>query len=463
MRASDIQAIADLSGGSLGASDGSIIIEGADPVFPARCPIGEVAAVALAEIGDAARDLSIQAGGDPGNVSTSVERGAQSIISFALTKVDGAAIRRTNQSNPFVRAYRCRDDRWIYLHGGFDNLVAKLATVLAVEMSASFDEVGAAVAGWDAEELEDAVATADGCAAMIRTEEEWVEHPHGLLVSGLDTVVVNPVAESIAGWEPSQRRPLTGLRVLDLTRVLAGPACGRTLAALGADVLQITGPNTPHVPSFVIDTGQGKRRAYADFDDAADLAAVQQLALSAHVVVQGYRPGVVDRYGLDVDTLRSKGFQGIYANVSAYGPIGPFAGRAGWEQLAQATSGLAVLEGSGEGASFKPALLPAAACDYTTGYLLAGSIARQLGRGVAADIDASLCQTAALLLRAGPRRDPSHVTGIGTPETETVVSGFGRVERLTPNVTVEGLDLTWRSGPMALGSSLLTWKGWSNW
>ncbi len=463
MNKADIQAIADLAGVSLDAASGSIVIEGSDPVFPARCPIGEVAAVALAEIGDAARELSIQAGGDPGAVSTSVERGAQSIISFALTKVDGATIPRTNQSNPFVRAYRCRDDRWIYLHGGFANLVTKLAGVLGVDATATFDEVGAVVAAWEAQALEDAIAEVDGCAAMIRTEQEWADHPHGAAVGGLDPVVVNAVSEPIAGWEPSQRRPLTGLRVLDLTRVLAGPTCGKTLAALGADVLQITGPKTPHVPSFVIDTGQGKRRAWGNFDDPADLVAVQQLAASAHVIVQGYRPGVVARYGLDADSLRSSGFRGIYANVSAYGPIGPFAERAGWEQLAQSVSGIAALEGTGEGAAAKPALLPAAATDYTTGYLLAGAIARQLGRGFAANIDASLCQTAALLLRSGPRRDPAQATGIGVPETETAVSGFGQVERLTPNVAVEGLDLTWRCGPMALGSSLLTWKGWSNW
>jgi len=163
-------------------------------------------------------------------------------------------------------------------------------------------------------------------------------------------------------------------------------------------------------------------------------------------------------YGILVDEHLETGVNGIYAAVSAYGPTGPFADRAGWEQLAQATSGIALLEGGGS-----PKLLPAAACDYTTGYLMAGAITRQLGRRVAADMHASLCQTAAMLLQAGPRCDPAAATGIGEPETETVVSGFGRVERLTPNVVVEGLDLTWRCGPMALGSSLLTWKGWSNW
>ena len=426
--------------------------------------MAEVAAVALAEVGDAARELSVQAGGDPGLVETSVQKGAQSIISFALTKVYGEAIPRTNQSNPFVRHYRCADGRWVFLHGGFPTLAARLAEVLGVSTGASFDEVGAAVATWNGQDLEDAIAARHGCGAMIRTEAEWLAHPHGAAVAELDPVDVRPVAQPIEGWEPSQRRPLTGLRVLDLTRVLAGPTCGRTLAALGADVLQVTGPNTPHVPSFVVDTGQGKRRAFGDWNVPNDLTATQQLAVSAHVVVQGYRPGIVERFGLDADTLRSRGFRGIYANVSAYGPKGPFADRAGWEQLAQSISGIAALEGSGDdGATGKPAQLPAAATDYTTGYLLAGAITRQLGRGLAADLDASLCQTAALLLRAGPRHDSAAATGIGTPETETVVSGFGRVERLTPNVTVEGLDLTWRSGPMGLGTSLLTWKGWSNW
>ncbi len=459
MTPAQLQQLADLAGAGLDAASGNVHIDGHDPALPAKVPMAEVAAVALAEIGDAARNLSRQAGGDPGMVETSVERGAQSIISFALTKVDGEGTPRTNQSNPFVRHYPCGDGRWIYLHGGFPTLVGRLADVLGVAIDASFDEVAAAVGSWDGQALEDAVAERRGCAALIRTEDEWQAHPQGAAVSELDAVHVRPVAEPIAGWEPSQRRPLTGLRVLDLTRVLAGPACGRTLAALGADVLQVTGPNTPHVPSFVIDTGQGKRRAFGDFNVPNDLAAMQQLAVSAHVVVQGYRPGVVQRYGLDAETLRSQGFRGIYANVSAYGPSGPFVERAGWEQLAQSVSGIAALEGTVD----KPALLPAAACDYITGYLLAGAIARQLGSGLAADIDASLCQTARLLLLAGPRRDPADATGIGTPTTETVVSGFGRVERLTPNVTVEGLDLTWRSGPMALGSSLLTWKGWSNW
>ncbi len=141
-----------------------IVIDGTDPVLPARCPIGQVAASALAEVGDAARELSRQAGGDPGEVRTSVEKGAQSIISFAITKVDGEGIARTNQSNPFVRSYRCADGRWIFIHGGFPGLVDRLAAVLGIVSDASFDDVGTAVARWDGQALEDAVAAVDGCA-----------------------------------------------------------------------------------------------------------------------------------------------------------------------------------------------------------------------------------------------------------------------------------------------------------
>ena len=115
-RIAHLAGLVDLSASLL--SD-AVEIDGQDPALPARLPIGEVAAVALAEIGDAARELSIQAGGDPGRVTTSVERGAQSIISFAITKVNGESVPRTNQSNPLVRLHRCGDGRWIHLHGGF--------------------------------------------------------------------------------------------------------------------------------------------------------------------------------------------------------------------------------------------------------------------------------------------------------------------------------------------------------
>ncbi len=185
-------------------------------------------------------------------------------------------------------------------------------------------------------------------------------------------------------WAPSPTRPLDGLRVVDLTRVLAGPTCGRTLAAFGADVLHVSGPTVPNVPAFVIDTGHGKRQAFCEFTDPTQLAALRRVAIEADVVVQGYRPGVVARVGLDESSLRADGFGGVYATVSAFGPDGPWADRAGWEQLAQAASGLCLDPHGDE----RPTLLPCAFTDYTTGFVLAAGImeslavgARRRGRG----------------------------------------------------------------------------------
>jgi crotonobetainyl-CoA:carnitine CoA-transferase CaiB-like acyl-CoA transferase len=244
--------------------------------------------------------------------------------------------------------------------------------------------------------------------------------------------------------------------VLDLTRVLAGPTCGRTLAAFGADVLHVRGPNVPFVPAFVIDTGHGKRQAYADFTDAEQLAALREVALGADVVVQGYRPGVVARYGLDEESLRADGFSGVFGSVSAFGHDGPWADRAGWEQLAQSTSGLC-LDPLGDE---KPAMLPCAFTDYTTGFVMAAGIMEALDASLDDDrakrVDGSLCQTAAWMLRVGRRDDVGTPTGFA-PTILRSETGFGVVDHLGPCVEVDGLDVGWTRPTTPLGEGRLSW------
>ncbi len=432
---------------------GRAAIAGNDPILATPYPIGEAAAAALVEVGDAAAQLSTGAGGAPGVVTSSAIEGALATISFALTTVDGVTFPRTNWANPYVSHYRCADSRWIFLHGGFPNLQQGLATLLGLAFDASYDQVGAACGQWDAFELENAIAKQNLCGAVFRTAEQWGEEPQGQAVNGLETVVVSESASRL-DWEPTNpARPLAGLRVLDLTRVLAGPACGRTLAAFGADVLQVTGPDVPNVPAFVVDTGHGKRRAFANLTNPDQAQELRRLAMGAHVIVQGYRPGVVVRFGLDSASLRADGFCGVYASVSCFGPEGPFVGRAGWEQIAQTVSGLAV----GQGTEDVPELLPAAATDYTTGIRLAGAILRSLQARRANDLHGSLCQTAAWLQRLGPRYNAEDAAGIGAPHREEVQSGFGLIGRLGPGVQVEALDVSWHSASPSLGSSSLTW------
>ncbi len=446
---SDVQRMADLAGLGIGAKADSVVIDGYDPVLPTSFHIGEAASLALAEAADAAAGLSRQAGGTPGTVRTSAVDGACAIISFAVQRIDGEVIPRTNQSNPFVRPYRCGDGRWVYLHGGFPHLAAGLADLLGVSDDADRTTVGAAVEQWTGADLEREIGEQLLCGIMLRTHDEWLAHPQGVAVEALDTIVVHPFAKPANPFEPTDRaRPLTGLKVLDLTRVLAGPTCGRTLAAFGADVLQVTGPDVANVPAFVIDTGHGKRRAVCDLTDPSQAAALRALALEADVVVQGYRPGVIARHGLDAASLRAAGWNGVYGSISCFGTVGPFADRAGWEQLAQSVTGIALsgthLTGSGRaGRESSPALLPAAATDYTTGLLMAGRIMRLLERSEAGDIEASLCQTASWLLRIGADLDPGEAVGIGTPLTERQLGDFGVVDRLGFGAQVDGLDIGW--------------------
>jgi crotonobetainyl-CoA:carnitine CoA-transferase CaiB-like acyl-CoA transferase len=444
-------------GGWERVTSSTVEIDGVDPVLPTPWPVGEVAAVALARVGVAASRLAASAGGATGPVRVDVADAAAATIGFAVMRVDGASMTRTNAENPWVGRYRCADDRWIHLHGGFPPLAERLASLLGRDADADEAAIASAVAQWESGPLEDAVAARRGCSAIIRTEDEWRAHPQGALVDSWPVVVQRDGGVVAASrWTPSPTRPLAGLRVLDLTRVLAGPTCGRTLAAFGADVLHVRGPDVPFVPAFVIDTGHGKRQAYADFTDPGQLAALRSVALAADVVVQGYRPGVVARHGLDEASLRSDGFAGVFASVSAFGHDGPWSDRAGWEQLAQSTSGLC-LDPLGDE---KPALLPCAFTDYTTGFVLAAGIMEALGSaladGSARRVDGSLCQTAAWILRVGRDDDVGAPSGFA-PELLRSETGFGVVEHLGPCVEVDGLDIGWDRPTTPLGEGTLGW------
>ncbi len=454
MQSERIAAVADLGRLSV---DGDIEITGSDPILATPWPVGEVAAVALAHAGVAASRLARRAGGDPGSVRTDVGDAAAATIGFALMRVDGESMARTNADNPWVGRYRCADGRWIHLHGGFPPLVERLASLLDMPTDATEEAIAAVVVTWESAVLEDAVASRHGCAAIIRTEDEWRRHPQGELVHSWPTVTQHDrdVPASMR-WAPSAARALDGLRVLDLTRVLAGPTCGRTLAAFGADVLHVRGPDVPVVPAFVADTGHGKRQAYADFTDPDSLAALRRVALDADVVVQGYRPGVVARFGLDEDALRADGFGGVFGSVSAFGHQGPWSDRAGWEQLAQSTSGLC-LEPLGDA---KPTMLPCAFTDYTTGFAMAAGIMEALGAslddGVAKRVDGSLCQIAAWILRVGPFAE-SEASSEFVPKLLRSETGFGVVDHLGPCVDVDGLDVGWTRPTAPLGSGTLSW------
>lgn len=440
-----------------GVEVGAIEVDGNDPILPTPWAVGDVAAVALAHGGAAAARLARRAGADPGPSRVVVADAAAATLGFAMMRVDGAPMERTNADNPWVGRYRCGDGRWIHLHGGFPALAERLSSLLGVSVDADDSMIADAVSTWESTALEDAVAGVRGCSSVIRTDDEWRRHAQGQFVHSWPLVVQRSAGvAATTRWSPSAARPLDGLRVLDLTRVLAGPTAARALAAFGADVLHVRGPRVPVVPAFVVDTGHGKRQAHCEFTDPAQLAALRRVALEADVVVQGYRPGVVAEFGLDEASLRADGFRGMFASVSAFGHEGPWSDRAGWEQLAQSASGLC-LEPLGDA---KPTMLPCAATDYTTGFALAAGVMDALDAtlddGIARRVDASLCQTAAWIVRVGRIATDRSPAGVAPTMLRSETS-FGVVDHLGPCVSVEGLDVGWTRATAPLGAGSLSW------
>jgi len=243
------------------AQDAAVV--GQDPILGNRFPVSEAAAVALAAGGVAASDLWELKTGRRQAVRVDVRKAGVSLRSTLVMRLNGGPPPPSwADGNPLVDLYRCRDGRWIHLHGNFPHLAAGTMAVLGC--SRDREDISAAVSRRDGQELEDSLAASRMCGAMARTAEEWAAHPQGQALADLPRVEIIKLADCDPRPLPVGDRPLAGLRVLDLTRILAGPTHARTLAQYGADVLHITSPDLPSSQVWVMDTNQGKLSAYLD-------------------------------------------------------------------------------------------------------------------------------------------------------------------------------------------------------
>lgn len=375
---------------------------GTDPVLNSPLRLGLGAATAIGLGARTAATVARARGNPPQHVTVRVPDAAASLVGFGLLRVEGRESERENAANPTVALYRGADGRWIHLHGGFPHLAAGTLEVLDVA-SPDRDAIASAVARWRAEDLEAALASRGLCGAVVRTAQEWALHPHGRALTPLGVITLTRTGDA-APWRPKgAARALAGVRVLDCTRVLAGPTAGRTLASYGADVLRLNGPDLPDLRLFQIETGHGKRSANLDLNDADNRHLLDDLVAGTDVFIDGFRPGALARHRLDPASLTTRRPGIVTVSISCYGPGGPFESRPGWEQLAQATTGMAVIEGD-DGAA-PPRVTPAAATDYTTGYLAAWGVLealrRRLTEGGSWHVQASLCQTAMWFVRLG--------------------------------------------------------------
>ena len=378
------------------------ITRGTDPLLPTPFRIGETSAAALAAIGLAVSDLWELRTGRRQEIAVDIRQATASLRSGRYMQMDGAPV--STERNTVMGVYPAKDGRWSYLHCNFPNHRAAALSVLGVPEDP--EAVRKAVAHWDALELEDAIIAANGAGGMVRTMEEWAQHPQAAAIASLPLMEIVKIGDSPPEKLPDGDRPLSGVRVLDLTRVLAGPTCARTLAEHGADVLKITGPHLPNIGYQEYDTGHGKLSAQLDLREQKDLETLRGLVREADVFSQSYRPGTLGKRGFSPEALAQSRPGIVYVSLSAFSHLGPWASRRGFDTVVQTVSGITSCQGElFPGAAPGPQFYPVSAIDYLTGYLMAFgalvALARRACEGGSWLVRISLAQTGHWLVGRG--------------------------------------------------------------
>src|SRR5947209_9184619 len=311
---------------------------GVDPVLPTPFRIGAAGAATLAATGLAATELWQARTGRRQQVTVDLRQATAALRSSHYIQLAGTGV--SSARNTIMGFYPTRDGRWSYLHCNFPNHRAAALSVLGV--AEDRDAVARAVTTWNAADLEEAIIAAKGAGGMARTQAEWARHPQGAAVAALPLMEIMRIGDSAPEPLPAGDRPLSGIRVLDLTRVLAGPTCARTLAEHGADVMKITGAHLPSLGYQEWDTGHGKLSAKLDLRAPADLDILRGLVRKADVFSQGYRPGTLANRGLSPEELAAIRPGLVYVSLSAFGHAGPWASRRGFDTVVQTVSGITI-------------------------------------------------------------------------------------------------------------------------
>jgi crotonobetainyl-CoA:carnitine CoA-transferase CaiB-like acyl-CoA transferase len=356
--------------------------------------------------------------------------------------------------------YPAGDGRWVRLHTNFPH--HHTGTLALLGCDGTRVSVGRALLGWQALAFEDAAAAAGLPVTAARSFAEWDAHPQGHAVPMLDLVRVERIGDAPPEPLPRSDRPLGRVRVLELTRVIAGPVGGRTLAAHGADVMNVTRPG---LPSYRIeDLGRGKLAAQVDLRMADGRAVLAGLLAAADVFVQGYRPGAIAGHGFSPEAATALRPGLVTASLSAYGDCGPWSGRRGFDSLVQTASGFNLAEAAAAG-EIKPKPLPAQALDHATGYLLAAGIMTALYRratvGGSWHVSVSLARTGHWLRGLGRVADGFSVADPSLVDIadlmETTPSGFGLMTAVRHSAVLDETPARWTRPSMPLGSHPAIW------
>src|SRR5689334_5553774 len=437
-----------------------------DPILPTPFRIGETAAAALAAVGVAVCELWELRTGRRQEVAVDTRQATASLHSTHYMKMDGAAV--STERNTVMGTYPARDGRWSYLHCNFPNHRAAALRVLGVPEDR--EAVRKAVAQWDALELEEAIIAAKGAGGMVRTMDEWAKHPQAAAIASLPLMEIVKIGDSPPEKLPQGDRPLSGVRVLDLTRVLAGPTCARTLAEHGADVLKITAAHLPNIGYQEYDTGHGKLSAQLDLRQPKDLETLKGLVREADVFSQGYRPGTLGTRGLSPEELAKLRPGLVYVSLCAFSHVGPWASRRGFDTVVQTVSGITTRQaelfpGAEKG---QPQFYPVSAIDYLTGYLMAFgamvALARRAREGGSWLVRISLAQTGRWLVSRGevpeaelkdvPKEFAPEELGRWSIESQTPA---GTLRHLKPTVQLSETPPFWARPSVPLGHNEPVW------
>ncbi|MBV9734811.1 MAG: CoA transferase [Acidisphaera sp.] len=435
-----------------------LALTGAEPALPSSFAVGTAAQASIAAAGLAAAALHRLRTGTAQRVAVDMRHAATEFRSERHLRVDGAP---PPDHHDGIAGLYPTSDGWVRLHTNFPHHrdgVLRLLGCAPVRVA-----VAAALRSRPAEAFEEEAARAGLCVAALRGFDAWDAHPQGRAIAARP-LLIERIGAAPPEKLPPAERPLAGVRVLDLTRVIAGPVCGRTLAAHGAEVLLITAPHLPAVPPLVIDTGRGKRSAQLDLRRAADADALRALARRADVFVQGYRPGAIAAHGFGPAELAALRPGIVHVSLSAYGEVGPWRGRRGFDSLVQTASGFNDAEARAAGQA-APRPLPAQALDHASGQLMAfGAMAalhRRAVEGGSWRVAVSLAATGRWLRGLGRLAHGFHRADPGQADVadllETGESGFGRLTGVRHAAQLSGTPAYWARPAVPLGTHRAEW------
>jgi len=447
------------AGGDLGALD-SVTLTGDEPQLPSSFRVAAAAQAVIAATGLAAAEIWKLRSGQSQQIAVDMRHAVVECRSERYLRVDGKP--PPPAWDVIAGVYKTRDQRFVRLHTNFPHHRAAVCHVL--NCNPEREDVQAALMRWDGEAFETAAYAAGGVVAMMRSYEEWFDLPQAKTIAALPTISIEKIGEAAPKPWPVGDRPLAGVRVLDLSRVIAGPVAGRALAVHGADVLLISAPDLPSIPWLTIDTGRGKLTSFVELKSEEGQQVLRNLLAQADIFSQGYRPRALASLGFSPEDAARISPGIVYVSLSAYGHSGPWAERRGFDSLVQTATGFNHAEGQAVGIE-GPKELPAQMLDHATGYLMAfGAMmakARQSREGGSWHVRVSLTQTGRWLWNLGRLADglkTEELKGAAVlPFMEEVPSGFGSLRSVSHCAALSKTPAFWARPAMPLGSHPPQW------